>query len=55
MVDAGDEIVCWCFGYTRGDIADDFIRNGKSTIEEKISDELKNGGCRCAEKNPKGG
>jgi hypothetical protein len=46
--------ICYCFGYTRRDIEQDFIKNGRSLILEKISAEKKAAGCDCAAKNPKG-
>jgi hypothetical protein len=49
-----NETVCYCFGYTRKDIEQDFIKNGQSLIMAKIASEKKRGGCDCANKNPKG-
>ncbi len=49
-----DDLVCYCFEYTRKDIEQDFIKNGRSLIMEKITAEKKAGGCDCANKNPKG-
>jgi copper chaperone CopZ len=49
-----DELVCYCFGYTRGDIEKDFLQNGRSLIMGKIAAEKKTGGCDCANRNPKG-
>lgn len=49
-----ENLICYCFGYTADDIKNDYIKNKKSLIMEKIIDEKKFGGCRCAEKNPKG-
>ncbi len=49
-----DELVCYCFGFTRADIEQDFLRYGRSLILEKIAAEKKTGGCDCAHKNPKG-
>lgn len=49
-----DELVCYCFGYTVDDIEQDFIRNKRSLIIEKIAAEKKTGGCDCINKNPKG-
>ncbi len=48
------DLVCYCFGHTRRDIEQDFIKNGRSLILEKISAAKKAGGCDCAAKNPKG-
>jgi hypothetical protein len=49
-----DELVCYCFEYTRSDIEKDYVKNGHSTIMEKIASEKKAGRCHCAEKHPKG-
>ncbi len=49
-----DELICFCFGYTVGDIESDTLNNSRSLIMEKIVSEKKAGGCNCAEKNPKG-
>jgi len=49
-----EDLICYCFNYTVSDIENDVQRNGKSTIMERILSEKKAGGCRCAEKNPKG-
>ena len=47
------DLVCYCFGYSEDDIAEDVIKNGRSTIMERIAREKATGGCSCAEKNPK--
>jgi len=49
-----DDLVCYCFEYTKKDIENDFIKNGKSLIYDKIVLEKKTGGCNCVSKNPKG-
>ena len=49
-----DELVCYCFEYTRSDIEKDYLQNGRSTIMERISTEKKADRCHCAEKHPKG-
>ena len=49
-----DDFVCYCFEYTKKDIENDFNKNGKSLIYEKILSEKKAGGCDCSLKNPKG-
>jgi hypothetical protein len=49
-----DDLICYCFEYTRDDIEQDYIKNGRSLIMEKIAAEKKTGGCDCAIKNPKG-
>lgn len=47
------ELVCYCFGFTVTDIEHDILKNGRSTIMERIMDEKKAGGCQCKEMNPK--
>lgn len=49
-----DDLVCYCFEYTKDDIEQDFIKNSRSVIMESIAAEIKVGGCDCAIKNPKG-
>ena len=49
-----NDLVCYCFQYTKKNIEDDYFKNGRSMILEKIIAEKKIGGCDCAEKNPKG-
>ena len=49
-----DEIICYCFKYTVGDIKADYEKNGKSLILDKIATEKKRDGCDCVDKNPKG-
>ena len=46
--------VCYCFGFTRGDIQAEIINTGRSTIAERISAEIKAGSCACEVKNPSG-
>lgn len=46
--------ICFCFGYSADDIRADLLVQGHSTILERILAEKKQGGCHCAEKNPKG-
>jgi len=48
------DLICFCFNYTRENIEQDYRKNGRSTIMEKIQSEKKFGNCQCAEKNPKG-
>jgi hypothetical protein len=47
-------MICYCFNYTREDIEQDFRKNGRSLILEKIIREKRFGNCRCAVMNPKG-
>jgi hypothetical protein len=46
--------VCYCFGFTRGDIHDEIAETGRSTVAERISAEVKAGNCACEVKNPSG-
>ena len=52
--DQKDNLICYCFEYTRKDIEQDVAKNGRSLIMERIQTEKKIGGCQCAVKNPKG-
>jgi hypothetical protein len=49
-----DEMVCFCFQYTKKDIEDDFRDNGCSLIYQRILDAKKSGMCNCAQENPRG-
>ena len=49
-----NDLVCYCFKYTKKDIERDYLKNNHSTIAAKIAAEKKAGGCDCAIKNPKG-
>jgi hypothetical protein len=49
-----DDLVCYCFKYTKRDIESDFAENGRSLIYEKIAFEKKAVGCNCVTENPKG-
>jgi hypothetical protein len=48
------ETICYCFDFTREDIARDLRENGRSTILERIAGAKRLGSCRCAVANPKG-
>jgi NADPH-dependent 7-cyano-7-deazaguanine reductase QueF len=51
----GEDIVCYCFGYTRADLEKDCrVNKSHSTIFDKITAEKKAGTCDCAQKNPQG-
>jgi hypothetical protein len=52
--DSDDDLICYCFQYTKKQIEKDYLDNGHSTILERIILEKKTGGCDCAQKNPKG-
>lgn len=47
-------LICYCFGYTRNDLEQDFIKNGKSLIMGKIMAEKRLGRCQCVTNNPSG-
>ena len=49
-----DDLVCYCFNYTKKNIEEDFFKNGHSKILEKIKTEKKNKGCNCEVKYPNG-
>jgi hypothetical protein len=49
-----NDLVCYCFKYTKRDIENDFRENGRSLINRRIASEKKSGGCNCATLNPKG-
>ena len=49
-----DDLICYCFRYTKRDIEQDFIKNDCSTILEKIKQEKSIGSCQCEVKNPTG-
>jgi len=48
------DLICYCFQYTRHDIKQDLMKNGRSLIMERIMKEKKTGGCDCKNLNPKG-
>ncbi len=49
-----DRLVCYCFGYTVGDIATD-ARGGRNEIPSAIAAEVRAGMCACEVLNPGGG
>ncbi len=49
-----NELVCYCYEHTKEDIEQDFLKNGKSLILEKIKAEKKAGNCQCETKHPLG-
>ncbi|BDD86535.1 hypothetical protein DPPLL_09000 [Desulfofustis limnaeus] len=48
-----NDLVCYCFSYTKKAIEEDFSAHGYSTILEKIKTEKKNNGCHCETRNPR--
>lgn len=49
-----NDLICYCFQYTKNQIQKDYLNNGRSTILERITREKIAGGCNCTQKNPKG-
>jgi len=49
-----DNLICYCFKYSKEDIKRDYQNNGRSQIMERILIEKKFGRCQCTTKNPKG-
>ena len=47
-----NDILCYCFGFTRKDIADDLRQHGTSTLLKKITQAKISGKCRCADTHP---
>lgn len=53
--DPGDDVyVCYCFGFTRGDLRKDLTTIGKTDIPERIRQGIEEGRCACELKNPQG-
>jgi hypothetical protein len=48
-----DRLVCYCFGYTLGEIQDD-VRQGNDGIATTIARDVRAGLCACEVMNPKG-
>ena len=48
-----NDLVCYCFQFTRKQIETDYLDNDRSMILERITCEKKTGGCNCAQNNPK--
>jgi len=48
------DLVCYCFEYSREDIEQDVLNNGRSLIMEKIMAAKRFDGCQCTTKNPRG-
>ena len=54
-VEIMEEIVCYCFGYTKEEIIKDTLINpDQPAILKRILLEKRAGNCRCRETNPKG-
>ncbi len=48
-----DRLVCYCFGYTVGEIQDDAV-SGANSVPAAIASEVRAGNCACEVKNPSG-
>ncbi len=46
--------VCYCFDHTAEEIEEEVQRTGDSTVLEDIQRRMKNEGCSCATRNPRG-
>jgi hypothetical protein len=46
--------VCYCFGYTRENIADEITETGDSTVVEWITERVQAEECACEYRNPTG-
>lgn len=46
--------ICYCFGYTTGDVRCDFAKFGTTEIPAIITAQVKSGHCACEVKNPQG-
>lgn len=46
--------LCYCFGFTEGDIRGEIARNGESSVPEQVSQLIKEKLCACEIRNPAG-
>ena len=46
--------ICYCFGFSKKDIEDEIRSTGKSTVAERITEEVEADRCACEVKNPSG-
>lgn len=51
---SADRTLCYCFGYTAAEVAEQVGRTGTSTIPDVITDHCRRGEDRCPETNPQG-
>lgn len=49
-----DRPLCYCFGFTEGDLRQEVERTGKSTAPDQISQFIKERLCACDTRNPSG-
>lgn len=51
----GDAVpVCYCFGFTRGDIRQELSERGRADIPDRIKAGIDQGRCACKRMNPQG-
>jgi len=46
--------ICYCFGFSKKDIEDEIRSTGKSTVAERITEEVEADRCACEVKTPSG-
>lgn len=46
--------VCYCFGHTRSSIREEILATGRSTVQRRVTEEVKAGRCACETENPSG-
>ena len=49
-----DETVCFCFGFTKGQISSDALSGSRPSIAERIAQAKRQGRCRCSQTHPSG-
>lgn len=49
-----DRPVCYCFGFSEGDVREELARHGATTIPQRIGLMIKAGMCACEVRNPSG-
>ena len=53
-VPSRNDLVCYCFLYSRQEIEDELRASGDTTIFDRITAEVKAGNCACEVRNPSG-
>jgi hypothetical protein len=46
--------ICYCFGHTADSAREEIVRTGRSTVAQRITQEIRAGRCACEVKNPSG-
>jgi hypothetical protein len=52
---APDRVVCFCFGHTAREVADEVARTGRSAIQVAVREACRAGRTDCERENPRGG